>query len=301
VIAKENNRQAAELSVAQLAVLRGRCPLCRSPVAMQDCFSVDIHSTGQEVGVRSLAGFLAEKAAAAAAAAAGAGAGAGAEAHASPPALPGAAGGFDAGTGAGAGADAGAGAQRMSDGSAKGAGKAAAAAAADDSAAAASPAARPAAAAAEAPAPLPASVVSSDVANSQALALGGARAVDTFGGKIATLLRRIKTLPAGDKALVATGFEKLRGLVAEALSAEGVGCVQLHGSPSEMARAISRFRSDASVRALVLFVKTDCAGLTLTMANHLFVLDPVLSPQENARFATARRKNAAATRLLAPT
>ena len=78
MIAKENGRQASKLSVAQLAVLRGRCPLCRTPVAMHDCFSVDIHSTGQEVGVRSLAGFLAEKAAA----------GAGAEAQSSPQGSP---------------------------------------------------------------------------------------------------------------------------------------------------------------------------------------------------------------------
>lgn len=48
----------------------------------------------------------------------------------------------------------------------------------------------------------------------------------------------------------------------------------------ETAAALATFKNAPpdKCRVLVLAVATDCAGLTLTRANHLFLLDPVLSP-----------------------
>jgi hypothetical protein len=46
--------------------------------------------------------------------------------------------------------------------------------------------------------------------------------------------------------------------------------------PSLRHRLAPRWQADPEVRVLVISTVTDCAGLTLTAANHLFVLDPVL-------------------------
>ena len=58
MVASANNRDAGKLSVAQMAQLRGPCPLCRAPVSMNECFAIDVATPGQELGLRSRAGFL---------------------------------------------------------------------------------------------------------------------------------------------------------------------------------------------------------------------------------------------------
>lgn len=52
-----------------------------------------------------------------------------------------------------------------------------------------------------------------------------------------------------------------------------------------MASAIRRFITAPAnqVQVLLLAMGMDASGLTLTCANHLFVLDPVLSPAVNAQ------------------
>ena len=56
-------------------------------------------------------------------------------------------------------------------------------------------------------------------------------------------------------------------------------------SPDEVAARLATFKSAPAARckALVLAVATDCAGLTLTRANHLFLVDPILSPAVSAQ------------------
>ena len=51
-------------------------------------------------------------------------------------------------------------------------------------------------------------------------------------------------------------------------------------SADATAECLAKFKhTPASVcRVLVLAVATDCAGLTLTRANHLFLMDPIISP-----------------------
>jgi hypothetical protein len=157
---------------------------------------------------------------------------------------------------------------------AAGASSSAAAAASASSAAAAAPAATQALAALAAP----------RVANAVPLLATG-EALDKYGGKVTALIRRLKTLPVGEKAIVATVWVKLRAIAAAALKAEGIGSVVLEGGISEVSAAIRAFttRPAGEVKVLLLALGTDCSGLTLTAANHLFVMDPVLSPGATAQ------------------
>lgn len=104
-------------------------------------------------------------------------------------------------------------------------------------------------------------------ANAVRLAADGeADQLDRYGGKVTTLLRRIKTLPGDEKAIVATVWTKLRALTAQALRAEGVGCVVLEGSIAEVSAAIRAFNTTpaSDVKVLLLALGTDASGLTLT-------------------------------------
>ena len=91
------------------------------------------------------------------------------------------------------------------------------------------------------------------------------------------IARRLKSIAGGDKAVVATTFASLLPLARQAFGAEGIDAVVLSGSAGERAAAVQAFQTKPATRVLLLAVGTDCAGLTLTMANHLFVVDPVLS------------------------
>lgn len=86
--------------------------------------------------------------------------------------------------------------------------------------------------------------------------------------------------PPASQVVVATSLPKLLGAARAAFAAEGLTALVLEGSPSERAAAAAAFVSSSAsgVKALLLNAAADCAGLTLTVANHLFVLEPIPSP-----------------------
>ena len=108
---------------------------------------------------------------------------------------------------------------------------------------------------------------------------------DVLGSKLAALCRCVRTLPPDEKVVVATSFNRLRGIAAAKLRAEGIPALVLAGSAAEMAATVAHFISEPAhgSRALVLRMVTDCAGLTLTRASHLFLLDPPLLPSVAAQ------------------
>lgn len=85
-------------------------------------------------------------------------------------------------------------------------------------------------------APLPPLIAPTEAVNSVKLSVpGGASAAgELYGAKIATLLRRLRRLPPGDKAVVATSWPRLRPVVAAALRAEGIDAVVLEGTPAQV-------------------------------------------------------------------
>ena len=59
---------------------------------------------------------------------------------------------------------------------------------------------------------------------------------------------------------------------------EKIGCAILGGGATQRAEVVAAFTSPSSTTTLLLLhAEQDCAGLTLTAANHLFLLDQPLS------------------------
>jgi len=99
-----------------------------------------------------------------------------------------------------------------------------------------------------------------------------------YGSKLCAVLRRLLRLPAGEKAIVVCGWGALLDAAARACAALRLGAVLLAGSPTARAEKVRAFTTSAAARVLLLHAATDCAGLTLVAANHLFLLDQQLHP-----------------------
>ena len=109
----------------------------------------------------------------------------------------------------------------------------------------------------------------------------GAGADNKYGTKTIVLVRRLLSLPASHKAVVVTRWPTLLNLLREAIQRAGIGVRVLKGSPSERSRAVEAFSATSattvdagSCRVLLLLSSTDCAGITLTAASHLFLMEP---------------------------
>ena len=70
-----------------------------------------------------------------------------------------------------------------------------------------------------------------------------------------------------------------------AMRDQGVGCVRIQVSmpEPERAQAIRQFNDDPATRVFVLHVGTAAAGLTLTCANHVLLLEPFLCDSDEAQ------------------
>jgi SNF2 family DNA or RNA helicase len=84
---------------------------------------------------------------------------------------------------------------------------------------------------------------------------------------------------------VFTQFSKTISVLRRRLVGEGFGMVVLDGSMSMPARkvALEKFLSDPGCTILVLSIRSGAIGLTLTNANHVFILDPCINPSLTAQ------------------
>lgn len=98
-----------------------------------------------------------------------------------------------------------------------------------------------------------------------------------YGTRIATVCRRLKKLPFAEKAVVVSTWKKMLELTCKALGNEAIRAVVLEGNPFERGEVVRRFMLDPTVQVLLLHATADCSGLTLIAANHLMLLDPVVS------------------------
>ena len=110
------------------------------------------------------------------------------------------------------------------------------------------------------------------------------------GSKVATLLRRLVCLAEEeDKAIVVSSSPNCLYSVQAGCRVLGIPCSLLAGSASARADTVALFSSSAAaassssssfggrpLRVLLLSTFADCAGLTLTAANHLYLMDQVL-------------------------
>jgi hypothetical protein len=106
--------------------------------------------------------------------------------------------------------------------------------------------------------------------------------------KLQALLSDLLPLLASDPSAKAVVFSQSTNSVAHVaalLRDQGIDCVRIQPVMGEAERgeAVERFNSDAAVRVFVLHVGAAAAGLTLTKANTVFLLEPLLNASDEAQ------------------
>ena len=116
-------------------------------------------------------------------------------------------------------------------------------------------------------------LATSAVANATSL---GHHRLGSRGTKVAVLVRRLCCLPPGDKALVVSSFGRALETVRAAAAAHGIPTAMLAGGTGHRSDVLRAFASPGAggPRVLCVNAATDCSGLTLTSANHLFIMEP---------------------------
>jgi SNF2 family DNA or RNA helicase len=96
-----------------------------------------------------------------------------------------------------------------------------------------------------------------------------------ISAKRAALLSMVKELvESGHKALVFTNFLAGVELVSQDLGANGIEHLTMTGSTSGRQLLVDRFQNDPKVKVFIMTLKTGGAGLNLTAADYIFILDP---------------------------
>ncbi|KAL1555518.1 DNA repair protein RAD16-like [Salvia divinorum] len=101
--------------------------------------------------------------------------------------------------------------------------------------------------------------------------------------KIEALREEIRLMIERDgsaKAIVFSQFLAFLDLIHYALQKSGVNCVHLDGSTSMGARdtAVKKFTEDPSCRVILMSLKAGGVALNLTVASHVFMMDPWWNP-----------------------
>lgn len=94
--------------------------------------------------------------------------------------------------------------------------------------------------------------------------------------KIREVVRQIKALPAGSKALVFSMFTSSLALVERALDAEEIVSASMIGSTNVAERLsyMGKFKESKDLNVMLLHYKVGGEGLNLTEATHVFPLEP---------------------------
>ncbi|MCC7440312.1 MAG: DEAD/DEAH box helicase [Bdellovibrionales bacterium] len=109
----------------------------------------------------------------------------------------------------------------------------------------------------------------------------GAPTGTVAGAKIQLLAQTLETsLADGHRALVFSQWTSFLDLISATLNARGISHSRLDGSTAapERARIVTEYQSDGGPPVLLLSLKAGGVGLTLTAADHVFLMDPWWNP-----------------------
>jgi SNF2 family DNA or RNA helicase len=84
----------------------------------------------------------------------------------------------------------------------------------------------------------------------------------------------------GHQALVFSSFTSLLDLAQSALAQAGISTLRLDGSTpaKERTRRVAEFQSESGAKVFLISIKAGGAGLNLTAADYVFLLDPWWNP-----------------------
>jgi SNF2 family DNA or RNA helicase len=110
--------------------------------------------------------------------------------------------------------------------------------------------------------------------------LPGAEAeLPASSSKTDLLLESLDTsIAAGHRALVFSQWTSLLDLVEPLLSQRGIAYLRIDGSTTDRGRIVDAFQDPAGPPVLLLSIKAGGTGLTLTAADHVYILDPWWNP-----------------------
>jgi len=104
-----------------------------------------------------------------------------------------------------------------------------------------------------------------------------------FDAKLKVLVRelkRLRTEKPTEKSLIFTSFSKSLNCICDELDKNDIGYCTLSGAMTMQKRSknLKQFANEGSMSVFVLTVRTGAVGLTLTAANHVFMMEPTLNP-----------------------
>lgn len=120
---------------------------------------------------------------------------------------------------------------------------------------------------------------------------GFAAAADKPSSKLELLRDKIKeTIEAGHAALVFSQWTSLLDRIEPLLTKDGIPFVRLDGSTRDRASVVEQFQNPAGPPVMLISLKAGGTGLTLTRADHVFIVDPWWNPAvEDQASARAHR------------
>ncbi len=108
--------------------------------------------------------------------------------------------------------------------------------------------------------------------------------VGESSSKLDTLLERLEeVIASGHKALVFSQFTSFLAIVRARLDARGVRYEYLDGKTRDREQRVNSFQEDASIPLFLISLKAGGAGLNLTAADYVFLLDPWWNPAVEAQ------------------
>lgn len=114
----------------------------------------------------------------------------------------------------------------------------------------------------------------------------GQEATNNSSSKLETLYARLDEAVAdGHRALVFSQWTSLLDLVEPGLRERDIECLRLDGSTRNRGEVVDRFQSDEGEPVMLLSLRAGGTGLTLTAADHVFLLDPWWNPAVEAQAA----------------
>ena len=104
--------------------------------------------------------------------------------------------------------------------------------------------------------------------------------------KVQSLVDALSTAVAdGHKALVFSQWTSLLDLIEPELTSAGIGFTRLDGSTADRGGVTARFQADDGPPVMLISLKAGGTGLTLTAADHVFLVDPWWNPAVEAQAA----------------
>jgi SNF2 family DNA or RNA helicase len=123
--------------------------------------------------------------------------------------------------------------------------------------------------------------------------------------KMEALMEQIDSKSVQHKILVFSQFVSMLNLVGEELDKSGIRYVSLTGATKDREEVVRSFQDDPQVRVFLLSLKAGGAGLNLTAASYVFLVDPWWNPAVEAQaidraYRIGQHKNVQAIRLICP-